>query len=119
MHFNKPMIDLVREIRKQVGADSKSLIKLANPELFSELVTVCQQSENNILKTLIKELFSIAEDGWLERLAEHTGDGSRRNETRVYRGQITSVRSVSLKPPVTLKNPAVAAQKMYRGRPVG
>lgn len=119
MNFNRAMIDLVREIRKQAGADLKPLIRLANPELFSDLVSAFHQSDNVNLKALIQALFDIAEGGWPERIAIQADNASRSGENKVYRGQTSSVGNVNLMPPVALPSSKVTAQKMYRGRPVG
>ena len=86
MNFNKSMIDLVREIRRKVPADDKPGIKLANPELLSDLIPLYHASSNTVLKVLIKELFSMAGDPWPEALAEQEAP-KQRFITKVYRGQ--------------------------------
>lgn len=122
MNFNKPMIDLVREIRRRVPSEIKPAIKLANPELFNELVPAFHSSKDTILKTLIKELFTIAEDGWIDKLQVSSARSERPAEkstnsgrfvTRVYRGQ---TQLVEIKD--TASATAKQSQKMYRGQPV-
>lgn len=55
MRFNKHMIDLLREIRRRVPSHQKPAIKLANPELISELYDAFEQSRDSICKVLIRE----------------------------------------------------------------
>ncbi|MGI9277403.1 MAG: hypothetical protein ACR2PT_21470 [Endozoicomonas sp.] len=86
MNFNKPMIDLVREIRRKVPADDKPGIKLANPDLLSDLIPLYHASSNTVLKVLIRELFNMAGDPWPETLAEREAP-KQRFITKVYRGQ--------------------------------
>lgn len=49
------MIDLLREIRRRVPSHQKPAIKLANPELISELYDALEQSRDSICKVLIRE----------------------------------------------------------------
>lgn len=86
MQFSKPMIELVFEIRRFVTSDLKPTIKLANPELFSELQRFYHTSANAVTKALIKELFHLAGNPWPNRLS--TGEASPKQIVKVYRGQV-------------------------------
>lgn len=120
MNFTKSMIDLVREIRRRASATEKPNIKLANPDLFSDLIPWYQSTNDAVVKALIKELFSLAGDSWAEQLkipdAPTSHDENSRDVryvTKVYRGQTQLVevaaKEVSDEPP---------AQRMYRGQVV-
>ena len=87
MNFDKPMIDLVREIRRRAPSDSKPSIKLANPELLHELIPIHHTCGDTITKTLIKELFAMAGAPWPEALEEPKVVDTQRYITKVYRGQ--------------------------------
>lgn len=120
MNFNKQMIDLVREIRRRVPSDDKPGIKLANPELLNELIPIFQMSTDTVTKTLIKELFQVAGDGWPERLVSKSfevdsdqydnGEPKKKYITKTYRGQ---TELVEVKPMMEDK-PQV--QRIYRGQ---
>lgn len=62
MHYTKPMIELVYEIRRLVPSELKPGVKLANPDLFAELADYFHQNPSTIVKALIKELFRLSED---------------------------------------------------------
>jgi len=120
VNFNKQMIDLVREIRRRVPSDDKPGIKLANPDLLNELIPIFQLSTDTVTKTLIKELFNVAGDGWPERLVAKSfdvgedqydnGEPKKRYITKTYRGQ---TELVEVKP-VTEEKPRI--QRIYRGQ---
>ena len=87
MQFTKPMIELVYEIRRFAPADLKPAVKLANPELFTELQGFYHLGANAVSKALIKELFHLAGSPWPQRLdAEHAEPPQQ--SVRVYRGQL-------------------------------
>ncbi|WP_439134871.1 hypothetical protein [Pseudomaricurvus sp.] len=119
MNFNKQMIDLVREIRRRVPSDDKPGIKLANPDLLHELIPIFQFSTDTVTKTLIKELFSVAGDGWPERLVEKSFDvdedeydneePKKRYITKTYRGQTELVE-------VNVSEEKPQIQRIYRGQ---
>lgn len=112
MNFDKPMIDLVREIRRRAPSDSKPGIKLANPDLLHELLPIHQNSSDTVTKTLIKELFIMAGGPWPQAL-EQTQAPQERFITKVYRGQTQLVPSLKEKQTDTEK-----PQRIYRGQPV-
>ncbi len=129
VNFNKQMIDLVREIRKRAPADEKPGIKLANPELFVELIPWYQKTNDAIVKALVKELFIQAGDGWPARLepqeaaeapaakASSSPGGTveidgKRYVTKVYRGQTQLVEVP------TASEEAPSKQRIYRGQVV-
>ena len=125
VNFNKAMIDLVREIRRRAPADAKPGIKLANPELLTEMIPWYRSTNDSVAKALLKELYTLAGDDWLEQLQETKPavasapvsgatiekDG-KRYITKVYRGQ-TQLVEVPMPQAET-----AATQKIYRGQVV-
>ena len=116
MNFNKVMIDLVQEIRRRAPSESKPSIKLANPELFTELLNVYKAKADTVSKALIKELFEIAGDPWPQALKEETTP-DQRYVTQVYRGQVTHV-AADLPSPTAEKLQSKVSQRIYRGQVV-
>jgi hypothetical protein len=112
MKFDKAMIDLVKEIRRRSPSELKPGIKLANPELLSELLEQFHASKDVVTKALIKELFSLAGDPWPDAL-KRDDKPEKHYSTMVYRGQVRHVETRSEKP-VSDK----VTQLMYRGQPV-
>lgn len=116
MQYTRPMIDLVYEIRRRVDAQMKPSVKLANPDVLSELASYYHGSADTITKTLIKELLSLAGDDW-ERLlqpattAETSAISGVRQVVKVYRGQTMLV-------DVPQAQEAPKPVRMYRGAPV-
>ena len=115
IHYDRAMIDLVREIRKRVPSDAKPGVKLANPELFDELLIIHTNSKDVILNTLIKELFERTGKEWSGRL-EKAQQASPTYQAKVYRGQI----QLEEKPKVTesSENSKESRKRIYRGRVV-
>lgn len=118
------MIELVREIRRKAPAEKKPGIKLANQDLLDELVPWYQESNDTVVKTLIKELFILAGTEWQEKLitpAQPQGSPEAENVsgpryvTRVYRGQ---TQLVEVAPKSSETNEASATKKVYRGQTV-
>ncbi|WP_020210798.1 hypothetical protein [Gilvimarinus chinensis] len=90
MQYSKPMIDLILELRRRVPSELKPGIKLANPEVLSELAAFYPKCKETVTRTLIKELFQMAGDDWLSELepaAKPKQDKS--HQVKVYRGQVT------------------------------
>ncbi len=121
MNFSKQMIDLVREIRRRVASQDKPGIKLANPELLTELVPIYHRSTDTVTNTLIKELFHLAGDDWPQRLLIRDSEAERQPQatspekvyvTKVYRGQ-TQLIEVERPTRETAK-----PQRIYRGQVV-
>ncbi|GAB3092062.1 hypothetical protein G8770_04940 [Aestuariicella hydrocarbonica] len=117
MNFNKQMIDLVREIRRRAPSTDKPGIKLANPDLLVDLMPMYESCSDTVTKALIKELFAVAGEDWLDRL---TRDAPKSPETerapdkvyvtKVYRGQTQLVE-------VPAKGPqSPSTQRIYRGQ---
>lgn len=111
MQYTKSMIELVFEIRRRVNAQSKPGVKLANPDLLSELAEIYHHSKDTILRTLIKELLTSAGDNWPTLLQSRDAE-KRPSTVKVYRGQ------VSLEPKTKTAEPAAGITKTtryYRG----
>lgn len=113
MNFNKAMIDLVKEIRRRSPSDLKPSIKLANPELLSELLEQYHNSKDTVTKALVKELFSLAGDPWPNALLEEEKP-EKEYSTMVYRGQVRYVETKREPPQPSAKT----TQLIYRGRPI-
>ncbi len=118
MQYTKPMIELVYEIRRRVPSDMKPGVKLANPQLFIELSAHYKRGAHTVTKALIKELFTLAGEEWLEFLSPATPPENRHN-AKAYRGV------VSLNPaPSTTANEqtsdessrAHSKKRIYRGQ---
>ena len=108
MQYSKPMIELVYEIRRRVPTQLKPSIKLANPELFDELLDHYQGNADTIVKALIKELLLLAGEPWSKSLKSN-GD----YVTKSYRGTIMLEQH---KPESS--HQAQASPRMYRGQVV-
>jgi hypothetical protein len=117
MQYSKPMIDLVYEIRRRVDPATKPGVKLANPDMPQELADYYLRSKDVVTKALIKELFFLAGDEWIE-LIEGKAQPLPKQAVKVYRGQVSLVDApVSAAqmdaPPVPPK-----PQRIYRGQVV-
>lgn len=125
--LTKPMIDLVRELRRHASAELKPAIKLANPELFEEVVQWHKTSKSHVAKALIRELLRHAGEEWVQRVdspepsAQPSGEtsttGGKRYITRVYRGQTQLVEATGSPDSGNQKKPPVL--RVYRGQRVG
>ena len=108
------MIELVFEIRRFVSSDLKPSIKLANPNLFSELQRVYHTASDAVIRALIKELFYLAGTPWPNRLEENSEITGQ--SLRVYRGGF----ELKDKQAATVKETPEAAIKrktpIYRGQ---
>jgi len=60
MDMTKPMIDLIREIRRRSSDEVKGSIKFSNPNLIDELIVLHHKSNDPILIALMKELCALA-----------------------------------------------------------
>lgn len=116
MQYSKPMIELVFAIRRFVSSDLKPSIKLANPDLFSELQRVYNTVSDAVIRALIKELFHLAGSPWPNRLEQN--NEATPQSLRVYRGGIQLID----KPVTATKETPEAAIKrktrIYRGQVV-
>ncbi len=92
MQYSKPMIDLVYEIRRRVSSDLKPAVKLANPDMLSELAACYADSRDTVTRALIKELLQLAGPPWNRMLEEEKVDLPRQ-VTNIYRGQFSLVES--------------------------
>ena len=110
IQYDRAMIDLVREIRKHLTGDDKLGVKLANPELLSELFDRYHQANSSVvLKTLIHELFRRAGDGWAEKLTKKKPE--KRYISKQYRGSAQLVEAPTQKEPKSQSTP-----RIYRGQ---
>ena len=122
MIFNRAMIDLVREIHRHAPSEAKPSIKLSNPDMLYELIPVYEDSNDTILKTLIKELFALAGDHWPQALEKPATSATQakpaRMTTKVYRGQIQLVEApVSATDDESSQKPS-PPKRVYRGQVV-
>ncbi len=114
MHFDKAMIDLVKEVRRRAPSDLKPAVKLANPELFNELLNYYHTNKDTVTNALIKALFEHAGEPWIQALQTNTQPEQKHN-THVYRGQISQV-SVTNPSDQTETIKKKATQRIYRGQ---
>ena len=114
MIFTKPMIDLIKEIRKQVPADIKPSIKLANPDIFDEAIVLYHTYNNTILRTLIKELCVRAGSPYSEFL-DQPEENKKRQTTKVYRGQTQLMPAPSKTDETEETDTPTRRAKVYRG----
>mgnify|MGYP000501203591 CR=1 FL=1 len=118
MNYSKAMIDLISEARRRAPSDDKPNIKLANPDVLTELNKIYHHSTDTVLRVIIKETFLLAGDRWLEKLdepiVEEETDHGPRFITKVYRGQ-TQLIEIAPEGSDTLKEKSV---RMYRGHAV-
>lgn len=112
MTYTKSMIDLIKEIRKRAHSEVKPSIKMANPELFFELKAIFHQSKDVVTHALIKELFQLAGEPWVNSL--HNDEESERQMLKSYRGQteLVSRSSKGAEP----KNSSQVRKRIYRGQ---
>ncbi|MFC3149972.1 hypothetical protein ACFOEK_02940 [Litoribrevibacter euphylliae] len=115
MNYTKPMIDLVQEIRRRVPSEHKPDVKLANPELLSELIPIYQKSSDAVLQALLKDLFSKAGGDWMKKLeaGESTDD---KYVTKIYRGQVQLIPAANKTESQSVDSDR--PKKVYRGRVV-
>lgn len=107
------MIDLAKEIRRRAPSEVKPSIKMANPELFDELVKIFHVSTDAVLRALIKEICELAGENWSEALK--TNSPKETQSVRAYRGQVTMVKKAK---PAEDKSAAPVSKRIYRGQVV-
>ena len=54
MNYSKAMIDLISEARRRAPSDDKPSIKLANPDVLTELHKIYHHSNDTVLRVIIK-----------------------------------------------------------------
>lgn len=111
MLYSKAIIDLIKEVRRRVPAEDKPSIKLANPNLFYELIPYYHETKDAVLRALIKEVFQLAGEDWKEKLKMSSLEDNNKS-LKVYRGQVSLVDR--LIDPSTKPKP----KRMYRGQVV-
>ena len=111
MNISKPMIDLIKEIRRRCPSDIKPSIKLANPDVIDEILVLYHESSDTIFKALVKELCHIAGSPWVESLTKPQ-DNAGQFITKTYRGQ-TIYEPINTE--VKEKDTRQKSVKMYRG----
>lgn len=82
------MIDLLKEARRRAPSEDKPSIKLANPDVFSELERLYHRSNDTIFRTVVKELFHLVGGSWPDRLIQPEA-APVTYSSRVYRGTTT------------------------------
>lgn len=70
MQYSKFMIDLVYQIRRNVPPETKSTVKLSNPDLLDNLLEVYFDSSNKSLRADIENLMALAGSAWIDTLRE-------------------------------------------------
>jgi len=120
MNYNKAMIDLISEARRRAPSEDKPSIKLANPDVLSELNKIYHNSSDTVLKAIIKETFNLAGEGWPDKLREAVEEAKKvvdvegpRYITKVYRGQTQLIEV-----PSVAELSAPKSKRIYRGQVV-
>jgi hypothetical protein len=117
MNYSKAMIDLISESRRRASSEDKPSIKLANPDVLTELNKIYHGSKDTVLKAIIKETFNLAGEGWPDKLLEPVKEveaaKGTRYITKVYRGQ---TQLIEVPPEARLS--ATKSKKIYRGQVV-
>lgn len=122
MNYTKPMIELVYEIRRLVPSDLKPGIKLANPELFEELLAFYHSGAKTVTKALIRELFLLA--GQESRLLSNTEDPEKASSTakgaltKMYRGVVSLEEKTQKADKAMDEKPIGKPKRVYRGQVV-
>lgn len=117
MNYSRPMIDLVYEIRRRVPSEYKPGVKLANPELLTELTQLVNEHQDIILHALVRELLSLAGEEWISQLDKpplptaHT----KADTTLAYRGQLAASPESS-QTVVSAETDAHKPVRIYRGQ---
>lgn len=115
MQYTKPMIELVYEIRRRVPSELKPGVKLANPDLFNELISHYQnKGANTVTKALIKELLSLAGENWVTELENQNSDKGNGHQTKMYRGLISLEKKNTQEAKIARSNQS--KKKIYRGQ---
>lgn len=68
MQYTKAMIDLLKEVRRRAPAEDKPSIKLANPDVMTEVQRLYVKSKDAVLRAIVKELFDLAGAPWDQAL---------------------------------------------------
>lgn len=116
MHYSKPMIDIVMEVRRRLPSELKPSVKLANPELLTELARYYPVSRDTVTRALIKELMQLAGESWPEQL-NNPATPSPKTQTKVYRGQV-SLEERSDTSKASAEPEAKRPVRVYRGQVV-
>jgi len=121
MNYTKPMIDLVLEIRRRAPSGAKPVIKLANPDLLSELIPIYRDTTDNILRTMTRKLFVMAGDDWVGKLNQGSEDESRKDVKKVYGSHSSAIKVSSHVEKATVQRSdkvgVTTARKAPRGTP--
>ncbi|CCK77598.1 MAG: hypothetical protein KBT75_05755 [Oleispira antarctica] len=118
MNYSKAMIDLISEARRRATSEDKPSIKLANPDVLTELNRIYHGSSDTVLKAIIKETFYLAGDRWPDKLLEEVEEDEQakgpRYITKVYRGQ---TQLIEVAPEGSMTNKPKTA-RIYRGQAI-
>jgi hypothetical protein len=117
MNYSKAMIDLISESRRRASSEDKPNIKLANPDILTELNKIYHKSNDTVLKVIIKETLHLAGGHWPDTLEEGIAEDDTVKAsqviTKVYRGQ-TQLAEVAPKDSIKKTKP----ERIYRGQVV-
>jgi hypothetical protein len=117
MNYRKAMIDFISESRRRASSADKSSIIVANPYVLIELHKIYHDSNDTVLKAIIKETFQIVGGQWpdtlVEGMAEYDVVTAVRVITKVYRGQ---TQLVEVPPEGSIKK--TKTERRYRGQVV-
>ena len=111
MNFTRAMIDLAKEIRRRAPSEIKPTLKMANPEFFNDLSELFKNTNDAVLKALIKEICELAGDPWSKVLEEPE---KKPAVLRAYRGQIEYAEPEHASQSATEKKSTTV--RIYRGQ---
>ncbi len=119
MQYTKALVDLIKEARRRAPAEDKPSIKLANPEVLSELLVLYEKSKDAVFKAVIKEIFTQAGDGWIDRI-NRPSTPSLSNSTEVPPGYVVKVYrgQTRLEPKAGSGGDRQRSKRVYRGQVV-
>ena len=111
MHFTKPVIDLIFDIRRIAPLEVRPKIKLSNPKLLVLLIEIYKQYDQASLQLRIKQLITVAEPTLMTMIS----DQEQQPTKRMYRGQPIA-QSEGERSSVVQNHPGKRTPIIYRGQ---
>lgn len=68
MEYTKALINLIQKARRTVPTELKQKIKLADPNLLSELESIYKLSSDDKFKAIVREIFTHAGESWIRKI---------------------------------------------------
>lgn len=114
MQYTKSMIDLIRQLRKQLQLEFGVKVRISDPDLLSHMCDHYRRTDNRTTKALIKELLQQAGSSWFEKITLLDRPAA---DAKMYRGQtiLTEQRKDGNQQAAQKSSSSV---RIYRGRVV-